>query len=67
MSLITGKQYLIRNKANGAYVQRALNEDKSLLPKRVISVPPEVRPEPVSLQSPAFLCSNRSLFTAVDH
>ena len=67
MSLISGKPYLIRNKANGAYVQRALTEDKSLLPKRVISVPQEVRPEPVSLQSPAFLCSNRSLSTVVVH
>ena len=67
MSLISGKPYLIRSKANGAYVQRALTEDKSLLPKRVISVPPEVVPEPVSLQSPAFLCSNRSLSTVVVH
>ena len=65
--LITGQQYFIRNKANGAYVQRALNEDKSLNPKSVISIPPGVRAEPVSLQSPALLCSNPSLFTVVDH
>ena len=55
MSLISGKTYLIRNKKTGAYVQRALNEDKSLHPKSVISIPPGVRAEPVSLQSAVLL------------
>ncbi|KIJ96400.1 hypothetical protein K443DRAFT_682351 [Laccaria amethystina LaAM-08-1] len=38
----TAGQYYIRNKGTEAFVQRALNEDKSLNPKSVIAVPPGV-------------------------
>ena len=49
---ISGRQYLIRNQEAEAFVQRALHEDKSLNPKSVISIPPGVQAQPVSLQSP---------------
>jgi hypothetical protein len=39
MTIVAG-QYLIRNKAAEAFVQRGLEGDKSLLPKKVISIPP---------------------------
>ncbi|KIK02598.1 hypothetical protein K443DRAFT_96532 [Laccaria amethystina LaAM-08-1] len=45
MTIVAG-QYLIRNKAAEAFVQRGLEGDKSLLPKKVISIPPGVRAKP---------------------
>ena len=52
MPISPGEHY-IRNKGTGEYVQRSLHEDKSLLPKKVISIPPGVEAHLVSLQSPA--------------
>jgi hypothetical protein len=52
MPISEGEHY-IRNKGTGEYVQRSQREDTSLNDKSVISVPPGVEAELVSLQFPA--------------
>ena len=45
MTLQPGK-YLIKSKSQGTYIGRHVDEDRSLLPKRVLLLPPDFAPAP---------------------